>query len=142
LKGLEKNEMEGEIVLTPAQRKAAEGVLASFSAAEVVTLRCGPGMGRTTILRYIRAVLRGAFIGAREFMAALTAREPAAIEEAFLHLIETRLATNGLVVVDDLHLITAVVGSCDYPRGNLLNVALHGYPRRMQPEEEDPVRDG
>src|SRR5260370_28882149 len=101
--------MEGEIVLTPAQRKAAEGVLASFSAAEVVTLRCGSGMGRTTILRYIRAVLGGAFVGAREFMAALTAREPAGIEEAFLHLIETLLAINELIVVDDLQLISPVV---------------------------------
>jgi len=46
----------------------------------------------------------------------LASRQPAAIEEAFLQMIEEALASHDLVIVDDLHLVTSVVETCNYAR--------------------------
>jgi len=112
------------IELSPAQRSAADRVLAAIHSASVVVLKSTPGTGRTTVLRHVQSVAGGMLIGAREFMNALAAHQPAAIEESFLSLLDNALDNHDLVIVDDLHLLTSVVNSCDYPRTRLLDVAL------------------
>jgi transitional endoplasmic reticulum ATPase len=121
---MESCEKESEIVLTPAQQAAAKNLLASIPVGDVLVLRADYGMGKTTVLRNVHAAAGGAFVGVRQFMEALKARQPAAIEEAFFDLIEGALANHDLVIVDDLHLVTDVVDSCEYPRSCLLNMAL------------------
>ena len=113
-----------DVPLTPAQERAAQNLLAGLSVSEVVVLRAEAGKGRTTILRKAHAAAGGVFIGVRQFMEALAGREAAAIEEAFLAMIEGSLNGHELVIVDDLQLITKVVDACDYPRAHLLDVAL------------------
>ena len=63
-------------------------------------------------------------LGAGDFMHTLSARQPDAVEEAFLQMIEQALAHQEIVIVDDLHLVTQVVSACDYPRTLLLDAAL------------------
>src|SRR2546422_11739697 len=116
--------MEGEIILTPAQQLAFDDLMGGVSAGDVFVLRGESGMGRSTILRKAHATLGGALVGVRQFLALLSARQPMAIEETFLDMIEQALASHDLVIVDDLHLVTNVVDSCDYPRGFLLDAAL------------------
>ncbi len=60
----------------------------------------------------------------REFLRTLAAHPPAAIEEAFLDMIEQALERTDLVMVDDLHLVMEICAGCDYPRGHLLDAAL------------------
>jgi transitional endoplasmic reticulum ATPase len=118
------NLMQNEIRLTPAQEAAANGLLAGIPAGEVFVLRGQPGMGRTTIVQRVHAVIGGAFLGVRQFMTELAGHQALAIEEAFLEMLDRALAHHEVVVVDDLHLVTNVVESCDYSRTYLLDAAL------------------
>ncbi|MEO7649568.1 MAG: hypothetical protein ABIZ80_03805 [Bryobacteraceae bacterium] len=81
-------------------------------------------MGKITILRKLHGVSGGALVEVRQILGGLRVRPPAAIEEAFLETLEDALACHEFVIVDDLHLITNVVNSCDYPRTHLLDAAL------------------
>jgi hypothetical protein len=60
------NMTENDIILTPVQQKAADGLRAGAAVGDVVVLRSEAGMGRTTILRNVHAALGGAFIGVRQ----------------------------------------------------------------------------
>jgi tRNA A37 threonylcarbamoyladenosine biosynthesis protein TsaE len=112
--------------LTPAQQHAYEGVLAGLQVGSIVGLRGDAGSGRTTLLRRLHRELGGALVEAREFLDQMRDRHPLAMEEAFGAVLGAALRANDLVLVDDLHLITNVVGSCAhfYPRQNYLDVPL------------------
>jgi transitional endoplasmic reticulum ATPase len=116
--------MNNQLKLTPIQQSAADGLLSGLSAGDVFVLQGEPGMGKTAILRYVHAHAGGAFVGVRQFLEALMAREPAAIEEAFLEMLDSALARHDMIFVDDLHLVANVVDACDYPRTYLLDAAL------------------
>jgi len=110
--------------LTPAQQQAANCLLGGLPAGDVFVLRAKPGMGKTTVLRYLHAQAGGTLLGIRQFLEELMARGPEAIEESFLRVLDDALAKFDLVFVDDLHLITNVVENCDYQRTYLLDAAL------------------
>ena len=57
-------------------------------------------------------------------MSVLAGHQAAAIEEAFVSLMERTLDRHDFVILDDLHLITAVVNGCDYPRASLTRMSL------------------
>src|SRR6185436_13043048 len=116
--------MAREITLTPVQQTAAEELSTALAAGHVLVLRAAAGMGRTTVLRRVHSSAGGAFAGVRQFMDILASRQPAAIEEACLQMIEEALASHDLVIVDDLHLVTGIVDSCNYARSYLLDAAL------------------
>lgn len=90
----------------------------------VFALEGGPGRGKTTILERVHARFGGTFVGMRQFLAALQAHQPQAIEEAFVQMMEDALASEELVIVDDLHLVTDITGHYNYTRGALFNAAL------------------
>src|SRR5690348_1281362 len=113
-----------EIVLTSAQSQAYDRLLTGIAAGDVLVLEGRAGAGKTTILEKVQAAAGGLLVGVRQFMQSLASRAPAAIEEAFLDMIERALAEHDLVMVDDLHLVTQVVTACDYPRACLLDAAL------------------
>jgi ATP-dependent 26S proteasome regulatory subunit len=111
-------------ILTPVQRAAAESLRSAIGCGNVVVLQGDVGRGKTTILKSVQADLGGLFLGMRDFILALEAREPFAIEEAWLRLLEASLAEHDLVFLDDMHLIASVVEGYGYPRPNLLNAAI------------------
>src|SRR5579864_5769510 len=113
-----------EIVLSPAQQQALDGLMRGMQVGGVLLLKARPKSGRTTILRKLHGAIGGALLGIRECMQSLTGRRPEAIEEAFLHMLEQALAHHRIVIVDDLHLVTHAVQSCNYPRALLLDAAL------------------
>jgi len=116
--------IEDRNALTPVQRVAADRLLAAIRAGNITVLKAAHGAGRTTILRAVAAPTGGALIGAREFMSVLAGHQAAAIEEAFVSLMDTALDRHDFVILDDLHLIAAVVTGCCYPRSCLMDVAL------------------
>ena len=116
--------IEDRNALTPAQKAGAERALAAVRTGNIAVLRATHGSGRTTVLRAIQAATGAALIGAREFMSVLAGHQAAAIEEAFIALVDMALDRHDFVILDDLHLIAAVVNSCCYTRTFMLDVAL------------------
>src|SRR5579872_1345653 len=116
--------MQTNIKLSPVQRLAFDRLLGGIAVGDVLVLRGPAGAGKSTILKLVHAAMGGALLGMRQFIDQLAAREPLAIEEAFLGMLDEALATHSLVIVDDLHLITNIVDSFDYPRTLLLDAAL------------------
>jgi transitional endoplasmic reticulum ATPase len=111
-------------ILTPVQQEAANGLLEGIFVGGVLVLRGETGSGKTVILESIHAARGGVLIGVREFLAALMSRDPGALEEAFLRMIEDAMQEHDLVIVDDLHLVTNIVNARNYPRTFLLDAAL------------------
>ena len=116
--------LASKITLSPSQRKAADGVRRILERGDCAVLQDYASDGKTTVLGQVRDELGGAWIGAREFLSQLAVHGPYAIEESFLDLLDDKIASDDLVIVDDLHLIGNVVEGCDYPRKNLFNAVL------------------
>ncbi len=89
-----------------------------------MVLRGDVGSGKTTVLQQIAKTHNGTLLGARDFVDALKSRQPDAIEEAFLSVMDQAMDRNRLVIFDDLYLVSDICWSCDYPRSQLLNAAL------------------
>src|SRR5690242_2805257 len=96
-----KSEMKQKCVLTPAQRETAEGLKKALPGGGVFVLRGGAGSGKTTVLEWLQAVYGGALLRAGTFMQSLAAGPPAAIEEAFLRMVEDAMQEQDIVFVDD-----------------------------------------
>ena len=90
----------------------------------IIVLKAGCGMGRTTVLEHVHAAVGGHFMGMRQFLDALNSHQPSAIEEAFLDMLDRAVAEHALIILDDLHLVSAIVDARDYPRSYLLDAAL------------------
>ena len=114
------------LTLTPAQQSAADRLLAALTPGAVLGLRARNGIGKTTVLDYLRTQTGGLLLNMRDFFEKLTLKRPDAIEEAFIEIIEYAIAAHEVVIVDDLHLITTIVSGFDYPRIGLLDAALEG----------------
>ena len=112
------------VVLAPAQEAAAQELLKSMSKGGVSVLRAATGSGRTTVLQHVHAVAGGAWLGMKDFIDALMVRRPDALEQAFVEMLEQAIENNTVVIVDDLHLITAITNGYKYERRGLLDAAL------------------
>jgi AAA+ superfamily predicted ATPase len=128
--------MHTEIELTPAQRLTADGLAGAISANQVLLLRCSPGKGRSTILRSVHHATGGSLVHLKDYIASLMGRQPAAVEEAFLQLIEDRLAQHRCVFVDDFHLIRNIVQSYEYPRQHMLDVMMTALLDKAEAEKK------
>lgn len=112
------------MMLSPVQRLAFDRVLGGIATGEVLVLRGAPGAGKTIVLEKAHAVMGGALVGVREFLNLLDARDPLAMEEAFLGMLDETLSRHSLIFVDDLHLITNKVTGLDCARMFLLDAAM------------------
>src|SRR6202000_862248 len=92
-------------ILAPVQQAAAESLLAAIACGNVIVLQGDIGRGKTTVLKRVQSETGGALLGMRDFMRELEARDPLAIEEAWIHLVEASLAEHDLVILDDMHLV-------------------------------------
>ncbi len=115
---------EQKTVLSPAQQRVLDCLRGGIEVADVLLLKSRPGCGRSAILEQFHHAAGGVLLGVRDFMQSLTAHNSNAIEEAFLQMVEQALAQHDLVIVDDLHLVTQAISSCDYPRAWMLDAAL------------------
>jgi transitional endoplasmic reticulum ATPase len=113
-----------EFSFTPAQQQAVSRLMEAIPVGSVFALEGEVGAGKTLILGEIRRKCGGALLGMREFIASLQAHSPAAIEEAFVQMLERTMSDHELILVDDLHLVMNTVESCNYPRAELFDAAL------------------
>ena len=116
--------MDLEIVLTPVQQEAANSLLEGLAVSPVAVLSGAAGAGKTTILTTVQATQGGVFLGAKQFMNVRQAQGPAAIEEAFFRMIEDAIQSHGLVLVDDISLVTNAASGGGHGRVHLLDAAL------------------
>lgn len=112
--------------LCPAQQQARDKLHQLLPLAQVFVLLGNTGLGRTTLLSEMHREIGGAFLNMKDFIDTLRQNDPVALEETFEELVMDALASHDLVIVDDLNLLTDVVGGCNhfYPRNGLLNVPL------------------
>jgi SpoVK/Ycf46/Vps4 family AAA+-type ATPase len=111
--------------LCPGQQLAFDRLCASLPHGPIFTVIADAGMGKTTVLRALHDQIGGTFLTCKDYLAALRKQHPLAIEESFEDLVMAALGASDCVIVDDLHLLTDVVGGCgNYPRAGLLNVPL------------------
>ena len=108
--------------LCPAQQKAYDWCLSSLSAGTIFHFWSKTGYGRTTVLRRLHEKLGGTLITVKDFVEAAKAGHPLALEEALYHVLFNALQAHDCVLVDDLHVASAVMGGhCHfYPRAGLL----------------------
>ena len=116
--------MKPEITLSPAQQTAYRNLLEGVSVGGILVLTGAAGSGKTTILQRLHEAKAGVLLGARDFLDALLPRDPGALEEAFLHMMEDAIHAHSLVLIDDLHLVTNIVDARNYQRRYLLDAAL------------------
>ena len=111
-------------IFAPAQQQAVNRLMEIIPIGSVFALEGETGAGKTLILEAVHRVCGGVLLGMREFIAALQTHAPAAIEEAFVKMIEQAMADHELILVDDLHLVMNTVEGCNYPRAELFDAAL------------------
>jgi hypothetical protein len=105
------------LTLTPSQQRAADGLLSGMAAGQVCVLQSAAGMGKTTVLRWLRGKLGGALVTARDQIA-----------ERFLQMVRGVLQGREVALVDDVHrcknfgqeMLGAVAGEVEALRGKLL----------------------
>ncbi|MFN2565453.1 MAG: AAA family ATPase [Gemmatimonadaceae bacterium] len=119
--------------LSPAQQRALDTLLAGARPGRLVALSGHLGVGKTTLLREAHARLGGVMLGATDLQRASSeARHPLALEDAFYALVGDALDSNSVVLLDDMHLLSAVVEGCHmYPRGGFINLALTALAARL-----------
>src|SRR4051812_9261612 len=115
-----------EAKLCPAQQQAFAGLSGGLLRSNLHILSGGSGMGKTTVLRETHARSGGAFLTMKEFVDAMQERHPLALEETFGQLVMEALMAHPVVIVDELELLTNVVGGmCSgYPRAGFLGAPL------------------
>jgi SpoVK/Ycf46/Vps4 family AAA+-type ATPase len=112
--------------LCPAQEEAFKQLRELLPLGNVLALGGPVGSGRTTLLRLLHQEVGGAFLNMKDFMGLLRQRSPVALEETFEQLVLDALNRHGHVIIDDLRILSNVVGSCNhfYQRKELIEAPL------------------
>ncbi len=113
--------------LCPAQQEAYDGLRHALKYGSVLVLYGDAGMGKSTVLRELHGETGGTYLTMKDFIDAIRHETPLAMEETFELMVMTALARHDAVIVDDLHLITNVIGACGdsyYPRSGFIDAPL------------------
>lgn len=119
--------------LAPSQHRALEDLLAVARPGRLAVLLGGAGLGKTTVLREAHGTLGGTLLGAEDLQrAASEGSHPLGLEDAFYALMNDALERHPVVLLDDMHLLSAVVEGCHmYPRGGFINLAMTALASRV-----------
>src|SRR5215813_4369184 len=111
--------------LCPAQQRAFDLLKGIRHTGNVFVIYARCGLGKSTLLRAIHREWGGAFLSLKDFVDAMRAEHPLALEETFVQIVMEKLRANDCVFVDDLHLVNKVL-CCNYsyPRIGLFNASL------------------
>lgn len=112
--------------LCPAQQQGLDELRQLLPLGSVFTLSGPGGSGLTTVLRLLHQESGGAFLNMQDFTGVLRERNPVALEETFERMVLDTMKQHRQIIVDDLGLLSNVVGSCNhfYQRRGLLDAPL------------------
>jgi hypothetical protein len=110
--------------LCPAQQQALDHLLRILPIGNVFTLYGDTGRGKTIVLQEFHRTAGGVFLNMKDFVSAMYGRHPFALEETFEQMMLAALRTHDLVILDDLHLLSDIACSYNYPRSDYLNAPL------------------
>lgn len=111
--------------LSPVQQKAFDSLQHALPIGSVFVLQGGAGTGKTIVLDEVKRAYGGALLNMSAFLGAMQSRHPFALEETFAQWVQQALEQHDCVLVDDLHLLQAVVTGCHfYQRSDYLNIPL------------------
>ena len=117
--------MSASLTLCATQQRALDAMLGASRPGSLVGLVAESGNGKSMLLEVTQERLGGKVLGASDFQSAIARHHPLAIEDAFYDLVSDALASNEVVLIDDLHLLLQVLEGChSYPRGGLINATL------------------
>src|SRR5436189_5752242 len=111
--------------LSPSQKNAFAQAAKDIADPNLVVVRGGSGLGRTTIAKALHAKTGGAFLSMRDYVERMEEVHPLAFEETFQKFVLSAFKKNRTVYVDDLHLLNSVL-CCgfSYPRKDFLESPL------------------
>jgi ATP-dependent 26S proteasome regulatory subunit len=116
---------QNSVDLCPAQRRAHEWFLQSLPIGNIFHFWADTGRGRTTVLLELHRKLGGALVTIKDFVEAIRDRHPLALEDSLYQVLLDALQKHDHVIVDDLHLATAVMAGCGpYPRTGLIDAPM------------------
>jgi len=108
---------DNNLVLCPSQQRAFDWFVSALPLGSVFHCWARSGRGRTTVLRALHEKLGGALVTVKDFVDATLERHPMALEDSLYQILLKALESHNCVIVDDLHVATAVMGGCHfYPR--------------------------
>lgn len=101
--------------LIPAQHKAYDFVLGNLDTSSIFTLWGARGRGMTTVLGALQHATGGKLITAGDIVeATMKESHPLFIEDALYRLFVDSLNSNQVVLVDDFHLVNALISGCHH----------------------------
>jgi SpoVK/Ycf46/Vps4 family AAA+-type ATPase len=109
-----------QLALSPSQKSAFDSLVAALRFAQLNVIWGESGFGKTIILNEVRRARfpRAPLISTMDFLAAMSDRDPLALEETYAELLRRALSKSDVVFVDDLHLLSG------------LTCCHHFYPRK------------
>lgn len=110
--------------LSPSQREAVAMIEQLLREQNLIIIRGGRGMGKSTIARYLHEKHGGGLVGIREMVEASDTVHPLQVENAFLSLMVREMARHDLLVVDDIHLLLQHFHGQFYPRAGLVEATF------------------
>lgn len=117
--------------LTPDQARAAGQVETILKSSGAVFVNAGPGSGKSLLLRHLQARLGGKVLRVQDAFEAFAGRDPAAVEEALIDLLERTHAVHDIIYFDDLGMILPHGQFADRP--GYASQLIRAYLARMSP---------
>lgn len=119
--------------LTPSQQNVVNAVQLSWANHRVHVVWSPSGMGKTSMLRAVQKLYGGRFLTMADYMKVLTGKDPMALEESLVELVESAWTTEDVVILDDFDLLCSI-SSCNtfYPRRGLDEIAVESLVARAQ----------
>src|SRR5262245_57568853 len=129
--------------LTHSQQEALENAERALSIGPIVHLWTADGLGRTTVLERLADTCGGALLSLEDVLRSVDPRQPLAVEEALYEALGSALREHATVLVDDWHLLTAMMEGCNsYPRSGWIEVPMTALASRVEAAGSSSARTG
>jgi len=115
--------------LSPSQQEAYSDLLEAFPIGSIFVVWTPDGLGKTTLLEeFHRNHKKSVFLNMKNYIDDLAKTDPFRMEETFEALVMDSLKKADVVILDDLHLLYAVICGCgygdSYPRAKFIEAVL------------------
>lgn len=104
-----KNELP---LLSPTQSASFEAIKEAVGSKKIIQLWTRDGFGRSTIFAHLQKAFDATLIGMQECIEVQKSQHPYSTEDNIHSLLESRLDLDGVLIIDDFHLLLNIGGGC------------------------------